>query len=450
MKKGNEYWILLISLSLGMLGLLMVFSSSLVMTASSSEFGSDPYFFVRRQAIWFVAGLFALWGARKIDLEKWRSYLSLPFLGLNVAMLILVLIVGPEINGAHRWLVIGGFQFQPAELTKLAMIFYMADFLARRGDKIKSFTRLLPALVLFGFCLILVEREPDLGTALVIAGVFMCMIFASGAEVSHLLGMSAAGAFVVVLSVLAKPYRLKRITSFMEPDADPLGAGYHAIQSLLAIGSGGLFGRGFGVGHQKYKYLPEAHTDYIFSILAEELGLVGTLCVIFLFVAFMYKGCQIALQCRRPYLRMVALGVTFQLALQAFLNIGVVTASTPSTGIPLPFISYGGTSLLFCLVCVGLLMNVAEASQSTREAAQSPSARKLNQRKGATLTSSQEESLEAVSSGVWEEKAAGARLTASAEKVPRRAVEPGLLKRSDWSSRRRDTSGPDVRTRNSI
>lgn len=443
MRKGNEYWVLIIAMSLGMLGLLMVFSSSLVVTASSSDFGSDPYFFVKRQGIWFCAGLIALMVARSIDLEKWRTLLSLPFLGFNVALLVLVLIVGPEINGAQRWLIIGGFQFQPAELTKLAMIFYMADFLARRGEKIKSFARLLPALVLFGLCLILIEREPDLGTALVVAGVFMTMLFASGASMSHLLGMSGAGALVVILSVLAKPYRLKRITSFLNPEADPQGAGYHSIQSLLAIGSGGLTGRGFGVGHQKYKYLPEAHTDYIFSILAEELGLLGTSCVIFLFVALLYKGCQIALNCRRPYLRMLALGVTFQISLQALLNIGVVTGSTPSTGLPLPFISYGGTSLLFSLIAVGLLMNVAQTNVALRDACKKPTKRERKQRRGATLTSSQEESLEAVSTGVWEDKAAGKRLRGRNDKVPRPAVEPGLLKKSDWSTRRRGGRGPN-------
>lgn len=438
MRKGNEYWVLLIAMSLGMLGLLMVFSSSLVMTASSASFGSNPYFFVKRQGIWFCIGLVGLVIARSIDLQKWRSAFSLPFLGFNMALLVLVLLVGPEINGAQRWLVLGGFQFQPAELTKLAMVFYMADFLARRGDKIKSFARLLPALVLFGLCLILIEREPDLGTALVVAGVFMTMIFASGAQISHLLGMSAAGAMVVFISVLAKPYRLKRITSFLNPEADPQGAGYHSIQSLLAIGSGGLTGRGFGVGHQKYKYLPEAHTDYIFSILAEELGLMGTACVIFLFVALLYKGCQIALNSRDPYLRMLALGITFQVCLQAFLNIGVVTASTPSTGLPLPFISYGGTSLLFSLVGIGLLMNVAQVNTAVRESCRKPKKKKRKLRKGATLTTSQEESLEAVSTGTWEDKVAGKRRVKNDTQMPRPAVEPGLLRRPDWSSRRRD------------
>ena len=440
MKRGNEQWVLLIALSLSMLGLLMVFSSSLVVTASSPEYGSDPYFFVRRQGIYFAIGLLGLWAARSIDLERWRPYLSIPFLVFNMALLVLVLLIGPEINGAQRWLMIGSFQFQPAELAKLAMIFYMADFLARRGDKIQQFTRLLPALILFGIALMLIEREPDLGTAVVVAGVFIAMLFTAGASMSHLLGMSGAGALVAIGAVATKPYRLRRITSFMNPEADPLGDGYHAIQSLLAIGSGGLVGRGLGAGHQKFKYLPEAHTDYIFAILGEELGLVGTVGVIVLFLALLYKGLQIALHCRRPYLRLIAIGVTFQLTMQAFINIGVVTAMTPSKGIPLPFISYGGTSMVFSLIAVGLLMNVAEANVAIRDACRQPSEQPKKKRHGATLTSSGEDSLEAVSSGVWETKAAGHRLKEVPEGMPRPAVEPGLVRRSDWSERRRQPS----------
>ena len=440
MRRGNEHWVLLIALSLSMLGLLMVFSSSLVVTASSPEFGSDPYFFVRRQGISFAIGLFALWFARRIDLERWRPYLSIPFLMFCNSLLLLVLLVGPEINGAHRWLIIGGFQFQPAELAKIAIIFYMADFLARRGEKVQQFTRLLPALILFGITLTLIELEPDLGTAVVVAGVFIAMLFCSGGSMSHLLGFAGAGAVVAIAAVAAKPYRLRRITSFMNPEADPLGDGYHTIQSLLAIGSGGFSGRGLGAGHQKFKYLPEAHTDYIYAILGEELGLVGTVGVVVLFLALLYKGFQIALYCRRPYLRLIAIGVSFQITLQAFINIGVVTALTPSKGIPLPFISYGGTSIIFSLFAVGLLMNVAEANVAIRDAAREPAEVAQKRRHGATLTSSGEDSLEAVSTGVWEEKAAGHRLAGSAERMPRPAVEPGLVKRSDWAERRRRAS----------
>ncbi len=440
MKRGNEVWVFIIAFALSLLGLLMVFSSSLVVTASSNSFGTDPYFFVKRQALYFVFGLCCLWYVRSVDLKRWRSLLSIPFLMVNMALLVLVLLIGPEINGAQRWLMLGPIQFQPAELTKLAIIFYLADFLARRGEKVQSFSRLLPAILLFGACLLLIEREPDLGTALVVGAVFFAMLYAAGARMAHLLGMCGLGVLVVVASVIAKPYRLRRITAFMNPDADPQGDGYHAIQSLLAIGSGGLTGRGLGAGHQKYKYLPEAHTDYIFAILGEELGLVGTISVVFLFLALLYKGFQIALHCRQPYLRLLAIGVTFQITVQAFVNIGVVTGSTPSTGLPLPFISYGGTSLLFSLVAIGILMNVAESSAALREACREPLERPKRRRDGATLCSSSEESLEAVSSGVWEKKAAGQRLQGSQQRIPKPAVEPGLLRRGDWNGLRRTSS----------
>lgn len=441
MKRGNEQWILLIALSLAMLGLLMVFSSSLVVTASSPEFGSDPYFFLRRQGIYFVMGLVGLWLAGRIDLEKWRHLLSLPFLGFTIGLLILVMLVGPEVNGARRWLMIGSFQFQPAELAKLAMIFYMADFLTRRGEKVQQFSRLLPALCLFGITLVLIEREPDLGTAVVVAGIFIAMLFCSGGNLSHLWGMAGMGFLVGVAAVATKPYRLRRITSFMNPDADPLGDGYHAIQSLLAIGSGGWVGRGLGASHQKFKYLPEAHTDYIFAILGEELGLVGTVCVVLLFLALLYKGFQVALSCRRPYLRLVALGVSFQICFQAFINIGVVTALTPSKGIPLPFISYGGTSMIFSLFAVGILMNVARTNVALRESRKNQAEPEQKPRKGATLTSSSDNGFEAVSSGVWEKRAAGHRLKSDEVQLPKPAIEPGLVLRSDWSYRRLRSSG---------
>lgn len=436
MKRGNEHWIILIALSLSLLGLLMVFSSSLVVTASSPEFGSDPYFFVRRQAIYFAMGLVGMVIASRMDLEVWRPYLSLPFLGFTVTLLILVMLIGPEVNGAKRWLMLGSFQFQPAELAKLAMVFYMADFLARRGEKVQRFSRLLPALSLFGLTLILIEREPDLGTAVVVAGIFAAMLFCSGGNLNHLYGMGGLGVLVAVLAVATKPYRLRRIVSFMNPDADPLGDGYHAIQSLLAIGSGGVAGRGLGASHQKFKYLPEAHTDYIFAILGEELGLIGSVCVVLLFLALLYKGLQIALSSRRPYLRMVALGISFQLCFQAFINIGVVTALTPSKGIPLPFISYGGTSMIFSLVAVGFLVNVARSNAAAREKPEEVAPLSQEMRRGSTLSSSGEDDVEAVSTGVWEEKAAGDRLAPPKDDLPRPAVEPGLLMRADWSNMR--------------
>lgn len=429
MRRGADHWVLTIALSLSILGLLMVFSASLVTTASSTDYGNDPYFFLKRQLIFMAVGLVALAAARRVNLDLLRPWLSLPLVGVTVGLLILVLLIGPEINGAHRWIDFGPFQFQPSELAKLAIIFYMADFLARRGEKIESFLRVIPALGIFGIVLVLVEQEPDLGTALVIAGVFMGMLFMAGGRVIHLAAMASAGLMVVVVGILAKPYRMARITAFLDPMAKPLDEGYQAIQSLIAVGSGGLFGRGFGIGHQKFKYLPEAHTDYIFAILSEELGLIGGVAVLVLFVTLLYKGFKIGVNCRRPYLRFLAAGITFQLALQALLNIGVVTGSLPSTGIPLPFISYGGTSLLFSLLAVGLLLNISDHNaRQSEEGRKKPRRSNKKTRRGSTLTSSSNESQEPVSSGAWEREAAGARLKRSRSgPIPRPAVEPTLL-----------------------
>lgn len=430
---------LTIALSLCILGILMVFSASQVTTASSVDFDRDPFFFLKRQLVFLGVGLGALILARRVDLERWRPWLGMPMLISCMGLLGLVLVAGPEINGAHRWLVLGPLRFQPAEFAKLAMIFYMADFLARRGEKVASFLRIVPALAIFGTVLVLIEREPDLGTALVVAGVFMAMLFIAGGRLVHLGGMAAAGAVVVVVSVIAKPYRMKRITSFLDPMSDPQGSGYHSIQSLMALGSGGVWGRGVGASHAKYKYLPEAHTDYIFAILGEELGLVGTLSVVTLFLTLLYKGFKVAVRARRPYLRYLAAGITFQLTLQALLNIGVVCGALPSTGIPLPFISYGGTSLLFSLASIGLLLNISELNSIHREQARAPRRKERRTRKGATLASSREDSLEPVSSGEWEREAAGRRLEPSSGGLPRPLVEPSLVKPKGgiWSSRRR-------------
>ncbi|MGE0493550.1 MAG: putative lipid II flippase FtsW [Vulcanimicrobiota bacterium] len=445
MKKHADGWVLTIALSLCILGIVMVFSSSLVTTASSYDFNRDPYFFLRRQLVYFVLALICMAVVRRIDLEVWRPWLGFPSVVSAVGLLIMVLIAGPEINGAHRWIIIGGFQFQPAEFAKLAIIFYMADFLARRGEKIQHFIRVVPALAIWGIVLILIEREPDLGTALVVAGVFMAMLYVAGARLFHLGSMAGAGALVVVMSIIAKPYRIKRITAFLNPEQDPQGSGYHAIQSLIALGSGGVLGRGLGASHQKFKYLPEAHTDYIFAILGEELGLLGAAAVLVLFVCLLYKGFRIAVHCRQPYFRFLAAGLTFQLTLQALLNIGVVSGALPSTGIPLPFISYGGTSLLSSLISIGLLLNISEASARHRASRKKPTRKVRRARSGATLTSSREDSVEPVSSGSWERDAAGERLRSSKESLPRPAVEPGLVKqgRVGWGYRRRSLRKSD-------
>lgn len=420
-------WILTITACLSILGLLMVFSSSTVMTASSEDFGFDPFFFLKRQGFSIALGVAALILVRKLDLYRLRPLTGVPLALLTIGLLVLVMFIGPEINGARRWIPLGPFQFQVAEMAKIALIFYLADCFDRRREKMSQATRIIPALGIFGIMLLLVEQEPDLGSALVLAGVFMAMLFVAGARLEHLGGMVAAGLMAIGMMVIAKPFRMKRLATFVDPMGDIQGTGYQLYNSLLALASGGVTGMGLGNSHQKYNYLPEMHTDFIFSILGEELGFVGTTSLSLLFVALLYKGFKIAVQCRRPYLRLLAAGVTFQLALQAFMNMAVATGMVPSTGIPLPFISYGGSSLLFSMVAVGILLNVADHNaRSVLEVEAKPRKRERRIRQGSTLVSSSDEGVSNISCGTWEQRAAGQRLRRPEASLPRPLIEPTL------------------------
>jgi len=424
-------WIITITACLCILGLLMVFSSSTVMTASSEDFRFDPFFFLKRQGMAIGVGIVALLIMRKLDLYRLRPLTSVPFALATIGLLVLVMFIGPEINGARRWIPLGPFQFQVAEMAKIALIFYLADCFDRRREKMSQASRIVPALGIFGIMLLLVEHEPDLGSALVLAGVFMAMLFVAGAKLEHLGGMTAAGVMAVVVMIIAKPFRMKRLATFVDPMGDIQGSGYQLYNSLLALASGGVTGQGLGNSHQKYNYLPEMHTDFIFSILGEELGFVGTTALCTLFVALLYKGFKVAVQCRRPYMRLLAAGVTFQLALQALMNMAVASGMIPSTGIPLPFISYGGSSVVFSLVAVGILLNVADHNaRSAVEGESKPRRRERRVREGATLVSSSDEKVSSISCGTWEQKAAGQRLRRSEATLPRPIIEPTLSDQS--------------------
>jgi cell division protein FtsW len=430
-------WILTITIVLSLLGLLMVFSSSTVMTASSADFRFDPFFFLKRQGIALGVGAVALMVARKVDLARFRAFTSVPFALVTIALLALVMVIGPEINGARRWIPLGPFQFQVAEMAKIALIFYLADCLDRRREKVAQASRIVPALGIFGIMLLLVEQEPDLGSALVLAGVFMAMLFVAGAKLEHLGGMAAAGVMAVIAMIIAKPFRMKRLATFVDPMGDIQGSGYQLYNSLLALASGGPMGQGIGNSHQKYNYLPEMHTDFIFAILGEELGFMGTSALCLLFVALLYKGFKVAVQCRKPYLRLLAAGVTFQIALQALMNMAVASGSLPATGVPLPFISYGGSSVLFSLVGIGVLLNVADFNARVAEMEKAPAVRERRTRKGATLVSSSDERVTPISCGTWESRAAGQRLRRTEAGLPRPVVEPTLSERTFESRRPR-------------
>jgi cell division protein FtsW len=326
----------------------------------------SPFWFLQRQVMWVVVSLGAMWFFASIPPWTWQKY-ARPIVLVVIALLILVVIPGIGIYklGARRWLGAGPMQFQPSEFAKFAFIIYLADYLSRNQREVRSFWRgLLPPLLLLGLFFGLIMLEPDLGTSLTLGGTAFLMLFAGGAELWHLGGLTVMGAMGVFALAYVDPERWSRITTYLNPWADPTDSGYQIIQALLAFGSGGLFGVGLGRSRQKHFYLPERHTDMIFAVLGEELGFIGATFVLLLFFAFAWRGYRIAVQAPDRFTSLLAAGVTSLIVLQAAMNIAVVTASIPSTGIPLPFLSYGGTSLLITMSGVGILLGVSRYSRN--------------------------------------------------------------------------------------
>lgn len=340
------------------IGVIMVYSASAV---SANVNFDDSYYFLKRQVLWAALGLAAMLVMMNVDYHIWQKYAK-PIMLVTVILLILVLVpgAGKVVNGARRWLGTGSVYLQPSEIAKLSMVLFMAYNLAKYQEKMCFFIKgLLPQLFFLFLIFGLILKEPDLGTALSIAGTVFIMLFVSGARLPHLASLAGIGALGVTAAVLLEPYRLKRLIAFSDPWSDPLNTGYHIIQSLYAIGSGGLFGVGLGRSREKFLYLPEPHTDFIFSILGEELGLLGTVAVLTLFFFFAWRGFKIAMSAADIYGSLLASGLTAMILLQALMNIAVVTASMPVTGIPLPFLSFGGSALIFTLAGVGILLNIS-------------------------------------------------------------------------------------------
>lgn len=340
------------------LGVVMVYSSSAVSAYVNFD---DSYYFLKRQIVWVILGLLAMFFTMSIDYHAWRP-LAKPVMLATLVLLVLVLVpgLGKVVNGARRWLGFGSLYLQPSEIAKLSMVLFTADSLTKNQDKIKSFVRglvpqLLTLLLIFG----LILKEPDLGTALAISGTVFVLLFTAGAKISHLASLGITGVTGIIAAIIVEPYRLRRLLAFSDPWSDPLDTGYHIIQSLYAIGSGGLFGVGLGRSREKFLYLPEPHTDFIFAILGEELGFIGTVTVIVLFFLFAWRGLKVAISAPDIYGSVLAAGLTTMIVVQALMNIAVVTASMPVTGIPLPFISFGGSALIFTLAGVGILLNIS-------------------------------------------------------------------------------------------
>jgi cell division protein FtsW len=352
-------WLLGVAVLLLSVGVVMVYSASAIVAADRFL---DPYLFLRKQFFWALLGGACLLAALRLDYRRLER-LGWPILIAAGVLLVLVLVppLAQPINGTWRWLRLGPISFQPAELAKLALVIYLAAFLARRRAGLDDFWRgLLPPLAVAGGLAALILLQPDLGNSFTLIAVTFGLLFLAGSRIQHLLLIVAAALPFLVLAVGLAPYRLRRVTTFVDPWADPRGSGFQIIQSWLALGSGGLWGRGIGESKQKLFYLPESHTDFIFAIIGEELGFVGAAAVIALFVVLIWRGLRIALRAPDPFGAYLALGITLLIATQTLVNVGVVTGLLPTKGLPLPFISFGGSALLVTMAATGVLVNISQ------------------------------------------------------------------------------------------
>ncbi|MFW6035126.1 MAG: putative lipid II flippase FtsW [Halothermotrichaceae bacterium] len=355
-KQAPDYIIFFVVLILMTMGLIMILSASSI--RAYNMYG-DSFYLFRHQLIWSLVAIAAMIFFMNIDYHIYKKYAVL-ILFSTIAALIVVLIIGTVAGGSRRWIDLGILRIQPSELAKLGFVIYLAYYFSKKQEKIKSFTRgILPPLIVLGIIFGLILAEPDLGTGVAIAGTFFVMLFAAGAPYLHMLFLSLSGFAMIIVFIMTSDYRRERLLSFLDPFADPLNTGYHIIQSLLALGSGGIFGVGLGQSKQKFLYLPEPGTDFIFAIVGEEMGLLGTLVIVFLFFLFAWRGLKTAASVTDRFGVMLAVGITAMVIIQAVINIGVVTSSMPITGITLPFISYGGTSLVIMSSAVGILLNIS-------------------------------------------------------------------------------------------
>lgn len=339
------------------IGLVMIYSSSSATAYASTH---DAAYFVKRQFAYLVFGLFAAFIAYRCDYRKLKT---LAPAGVGVAFVLLLLVLIPHVGmiagGARRWLGAGPFQLQPSEIAKLAIVIFMAAKLSSLGEGLRSLSRgVVPALLVAVTLAGMIALEPDMGTASLLMFTTFGMLFIAGARIEHLLMCAVAMLPVVVTAVFRSKYQSARILAFLDPWKDPENTGFHIVQSLLALGSGGWLGVGLGASRQKFFYLPEQYTDFIYAIIGEELGFLGAASVIVLFVIFAFRAVRIALAAPDRFGTLLAIGCTLAIVIQAFINIGVVTSSWPVTGVPLPFISFGGTSLVVSLVFVALILNV--------------------------------------------------------------------------------------------
>ncbi len=340
------------------IGIVMIYSASGIYAGEKYH---DSLFFLKRHLIFLLIGFIATFFLMSFDYRSLR-YFAKPAIVLAVILLVLVLMpgLGREVSGAKRWFRFKFISFQPSEFANLAVIIYIADFISRKSDSLRNFKEgFLPPVAVMGLVLLLILVQPDLGSVVALSMVVFIMLFAAGTRFSYLVSLFLLSLPALYFLVFSVPYRRARVLAFLNPWLDPRGSGFQVIQSQVALGSGGIFGVGLGQSKQKLFYLPAAHTDFIFSIIGEELGLIGTLIVVCLFIFFLREGFKIIRNTADKFGYYLGLGLVLLVAFKAIINIGVSCGMFPTKGLPLPFISYGGSSLIFEMMSVGLLMNIA-------------------------------------------------------------------------------------------
>lgn len=357
--KIKKDWLLFgIVILLALFGLIMIYSASSVWANYKFD---DPFKFVKNQGLFFVVGIFLMLILRKINYKFYMKYANLILFGCFI-LLVLVLVpgIGTVRNGSRSWFGIGSFGIQPSEFSKLILIIFTSKYLCKNDKSLKNIKcGVLPILGLTILVFGLIMLQPDFGTGVVLVMIIIGMLFVAGVDFKFFLKIGVVGVIGIVLLIAVAPYRLKRILSFLNPWEDPLGSGFQIIQSLYAIGPGGLFGFGLGNSRQKHFYLPEPQTDFIFSIISEEFGFMGVLIVSLLFIVIIFTGFKIAIKAQDLFGKYLVFGITFWIAFQALLNLMVVVGLIPVTGVTLPFLSYGGSSLLILFIAIGIALNVS-------------------------------------------------------------------------------------------
>ena len=353
-----DKWLFAATIGLALFGVVMVYSASALLAQSQNQ---GHFYYVKKQAIWTAIGFAAMLIGMQFDYNRLRDKRIVYGLLLLTVFLLLAVFAFSPVNGARRWIKFSGFSIQPSEISKLVLAIFLAYFLEKHAGEEREFWRtFIPCGLITALLAALVVIEPDFGTSLMLAVTFVVVIYTAGARLSHL-AMAAAPAFVIAAGLLIfVPWRMARLVTFLDPWADPQKSGFQVVQSLIAVGSGGTNGLGFAQGKQKMQFLPFAHSDFIFAVIGEELGLLGTLAVLLIFALFLWRGIRTSLLAPDRFSKLLSLGIVTGIVAQALFNISVVLSLVPTKGIPLPFISYGGSSLVPTLAAVGILLNISQ------------------------------------------------------------------------------------------